>query len=141
MARALARAGWQVLGRNVRAPEGELDVVARDGDTLVVVEVKTSAARPDGRWRPADHVRPRDVVRRSRAARRIAANGRSRVDVVEVETAPRTAQAAGGSARRASPDGPRLVHHRGVIPGAPLALRWSGTGDAAAPRADRTAPR
>ncbi|MEL6431135.1 MAG: YraN family protein [Planctomycetota bacterium] len=139
-ARALVRAGWTVLGRNVRAPEGELDVVARDGEVLVVVEVKTSAADAGGRWRPADHVRPRDVMRRARAARRIAEGGRSRMDVVEVELAPGHARAAGGAAHRACRDGPRLVHHRGVTPGAPLALRGSGAGDAAASPAERTAP-
>lgn len=32
--------GWQVLGRNQRTPVGELDLVCREGDTVVVVEVK-----------------------------------------------------------------------------------------------------
>lgn len=44
----LVRKGWTVLSRNWR-PEGparglELDIVARDGDTLVFVEVKTRSA-------------------------------------------------------------------------------------------------
>ncbi|WP_028131223.1 MULTISPECIES: YraN family protein [Serinicoccus] len=33
--------GWQVVDRNWRCPEGELDVVAEDGRTLVFCEVKT----------------------------------------------------------------------------------------------------
>lgn len=33
--------GWVVLDRNWRCRWGELDVVARDGDCLVAVEVKT----------------------------------------------------------------------------------------------------
>jgi putative endonuclease len=35
----------RVLHRNVRLPEGELDLVAQDGDTLVFVEVKCRDAR------------------------------------------------------------------------------------------------
>lgn len=33
--------GWQVLERNWRCRDGELDLVALDGDELVAVEVKT----------------------------------------------------------------------------------------------------
>ena len=39
--RALTEAGLQVLDRNWRCREGELDVVAREGDALVFCEVKT----------------------------------------------------------------------------------------------------
>jgi putative endonuclease len=34
-------AGMQVLDRNWRCAEGEIDIVARDGDDLVFIEVKT----------------------------------------------------------------------------------------------------
>jgi putative endonuclease len=40
-ARYLERRGLTILERNWRGPEGELDIVARDGDTLVFVEVRT----------------------------------------------------------------------------------------------------
>jgi putative endonuclease len=40
-ARHLAKLGFVVLSRNWRCREGELDVVATDGRTLVVCEVKT----------------------------------------------------------------------------------------------------
>lgn len=33
--------GMVVLGRNVRCREGEIDIIARDGSTIVFVEVKT----------------------------------------------------------------------------------------------------
>jgi putative endonuclease len=39
--RHLARAGLTVVERNVRFPAGEIDLVAREGDDLVFVEVKT----------------------------------------------------------------------------------------------------
>ena len=43
--------GWEVLDRNWRTRLGEIDLVCRDHDTIVFVEVKTRAsadfARPD----------------------------------------------------------------------------------------------
>lgn len=41
VAEMLERRGWSVLARNVRLSRGELDLIARDGDTLVFLEVKT----------------------------------------------------------------------------------------------------
>ena len=41
----LTDAGLRVLDRNWRCREGELDIVARDGDALVFCEVKTRAGR------------------------------------------------------------------------------------------------
>jgi putative endonuclease len=40
VATRLERSGWRIVGRNVRLPSGELDIVALDGSTLVFVEVK-----------------------------------------------------------------------------------------------------
>lgn len=39
--RELRRRGYAVLARRYRTRWGEIDIVARDGDTLVFVEVKT----------------------------------------------------------------------------------------------------
>lgn len=36
--------GWHILGTWVRTPAGEIDVLARDGDDLVAVEVKARSA-------------------------------------------------------------------------------------------------
>ena len=52
--RALTEAGLQVLDRNWRCREGELDVVAREGDTLVFCEVKTRTG--SGFGHPAEAV-------------------------------------------------------------------------------------
>ncbi|MEV4244926.1 YraN family protein [Streptosporangium canum] len=38
----------QILDRNWRCPDGEIDVVAREGRALVVVEVKTRSGRTHG---------------------------------------------------------------------------------------------
>jgi putative endonuclease len=43
-ARALQRAGLAVIERNVRLPEGEIDLVCRDDGVVVFVEVKCRRA-------------------------------------------------------------------------------------------------
>jgi putative endonuclease len=51
VARRLAKAGWTILGRNVRVGRGELDLVAIDPGpprTLVVVEVRWRGRRDFG---------------------------------------------------------------------------------------------
>lgn len=47
--RRLEELGYRIEGRNVRTPSGEIDIVARDGDSLVFVEVK---ARRSARFGP-----------------------------------------------------------------------------------------
>lgn len=42
--------GYRVVERNARTPAGEIDLVARDGDTLCFVEIK---ARSDDGYGPA----------------------------------------------------------------------------------------
>ena len=37
----LAGCGYKIIERNYRFGHGEIDIIARDGDTLVFVEVKT----------------------------------------------------------------------------------------------------
>jgi putative endonuclease len=39
-AEALKAAGMTVIAQNIRSPQGEVDIVALDGNTLVFVEVK-----------------------------------------------------------------------------------------------------
>jgi len=45
-ARRLAEVGMTVIERNWRCRAGEIDIVARDGDALVVCEVKTRRSGP-----------------------------------------------------------------------------------------------
>ena len=44
----LTRQGMQLLDRNWRCSEGEIDLVMRDGDVVVVCEVKTRRSRSFG---------------------------------------------------------------------------------------------
>lgn len=60
-ARALTEAGMTVLARNWRCDLGELDLVARDGDVLVVCEVKTRSSDAFGS--------PLEAITRAKAAR------------------------------------------------------------------------
>ena len=53
--------GLQVLARNWRCPTGELDIVARDGASLVICEVKTRRGSAFGS--PAEAVGPRKLRR------------------------------------------------------------------------------
>ena len=50
VARRLAAAGWEIVERNARTRYGEIDIVARDGSTLVFIEVK--AAREGTQFGP-----------------------------------------------------------------------------------------
>jgi putative endonuclease len=61
---ALWLKGYRILGRGVRTPLGEIDILARRGDVLAVVEVK---ARPT-RAAAADGPHPAQRARLARAA-------------------------------------------------------------------------
>ena len=66
-ARLLADKGFAILARNWRQGRLELDLVCRDGGTLVFVEVKSR--RGDGLARPEDAMTPRKRRTLVRAAR------------------------------------------------------------------------
>lgn len=65
-ARYLIESGMAVLDRNWRCPDGEIDIIARDGDDLVFCEVKTR--RGDAYGDPVDAVVPAKAARLRRLA-------------------------------------------------------------------------
>lgn len=102
--RHLVDSGLVVLDRNWRSGTGEVDIVARDGDVLVLCEVKTR--RGFGFGTPAEAVVPEKVARLRRlAAEWLGQAGVSprevRFDVVEVFSPRRGA--------------PRVNHLRGAF--------------------------
>lgn len=40
-AKYLSEHGYEIIARNTRTPYGEIDIIARQGDTTIFVEVKT----------------------------------------------------------------------------------------------------
>jgi len=80
-------AGMAVLDRNWRCPDGEIDLVLRDGSVLVICEVKTRSTAIGGH--PLEAVSPAKFARLRRlAARWISEHdlrvGEVRVDIVGV---------------------------------------------------------
>ena len=69
VARRLAAAGWEIVERNARTRYGELDIVARDGATLVFIEVK--GARAGTEFGPERPILSIDF-RKQRRVRRLA---------------------------------------------------------------------
>jgi putative endonuclease len=57
--------GYRILGRRVRTPRGELDIVARRGRTVAFIEVKARSSIPVA----AEAVSPRQRRRIEQAAR------------------------------------------------------------------------
>ena len=89
--RHLEQSGYKILTRGFRMFRGEIDIIARDGETLVFVEVKTRTSEDFGR--------PEDAVTRSKQAqiRKIAqgylilvnpGDVPCRFDVLAVERSP-----------------------------------------------------
>ncbi|MGH3359640.1 MAG: YraN family protein [Nocardioidaceae bacterium] len=62
----LRAAGMVILDRNYRCAHGEIDIVARDGDTLVICEVKTRRNLEYGS--PFEAVTPQKAARLRRLA-------------------------------------------------------------------------
>ena len=66
-ARHLRREGYKILDRNVRLGRNEIDIIARDQDTIVFVEVRTRATLDDAP--PEDSITEVKMRHLRRAAR------------------------------------------------------------------------
>jgi putative endonuclease len=88
--RHLVRSGLTLLDRNWRCPQGEIDLVLRDGDEVVFVEVKTRSSVAFGH--PLEAITAAKLARLRRLAgawcEAHPGAGRIRIDAVAV-IAPR----------------------------------------------------
>ncbi|WP_436699196.1 YraN family protein [Nocardioides sp. BYT-33-1] len=82
-ARHLRERGMSVLERNWRGPEGEVDIVLRDGATLVVCEVKTRTSLRAGT--PHEAISDVKLDRLKRLGERWAAERGIRPDGIRVD--------------------------------------------------------
>jgi len=87
---ALQRRGYDILTRNWRCPLGEIDIIAQDHATLVIVEVKTRRGRSAGT--PEQGVDARKQAKLCELAQcyiqSASWEGDVRLDVVGVELSP-----------------------------------------------------
>ncbi len=81
--------GYRIVTRNLRGPGGEIDIVARDGETIVFVEVKSRTSRRFGSALGAVDARKRARLRSVAAdyLQFVAPNARARFDVLTFEGA------------------------------------------------------
>jgi putative endonuclease len=104
----LVSSGMAILDRNWRCADGELDLVARDGDDLVFVEVKTRSTTAFGD--PAEAVSPAKASRVRRLALRwLAAHGR------DTGAAPRHVRFDVVTVVRLGHEGPQVSHLRAAF--------------------------
>lgn len=87
-AQALVQKGYHILEQNFANKFGEIDIIAKDGDTLVFVEVKAKTGLEFG-W-PEEMVTPGKLNKIKRMAM-VYTNGeprRCRIDVVAIVLSP-----------------------------------------------------
>jgi putative endonuclease len=86
-AHRLEAAGLRIVGRNVRVPGGEIDLLAEEGDDLVFVEVRTRRAADGAAIESLSAAKLRRMWRSAMAY--CDANdtdpGRARLDVVSID--------------------------------------------------------
>jgi putative endonuclease len=82
----LAERGYQIVARNARTPYGEIDLIAKQADITIFVEVKTRTSNKMGL--PEDSVNPRKQAHMLACAEHYAmenAIDHWQIDVVSVE--------------------------------------------------------
>ncbi|HON41923.1 MAG TPA: YraN family protein [Bacillota bacterium] len=95
----LVSLGYEILGCNLRLGRNEIDILARDGDVLVVVEVKTRRSTAFGR--PEEQITLGKLRTLRLVATRVSAACRGapvRVDVVAVMADAATGESLAGAA-------------------------------------------
>jgi putative endonuclease len=87
----LAQHGFDIVTRNARTPYGEIDIIARQGETVVFVEVKTRTS--DKMGLPEDSITTRKRQHMLSAAEHYAMEHEIdhwQIDVISIERNPGT---------------------------------------------------
>jgi len=85
----LTQRGYEIMARNVRTPYGEIDIVTRQGDITIFVEVKTRTSNKMGL--PEESITPRKREHMLAAADHYAAEHEIdhwQIDVLAIEGKP-----------------------------------------------------
>ncbi len=81
--------GYEILARNARTPYGEIDIIAKQSNTLIFVEVKTRTSNTMGL--PEESITPRKRQHMISAAEHYAAEHEVdhwQIDVISIEGKP-----------------------------------------------------
>jgi len=84
--RYMEKRGVEVIARNIRTPYGEIDIIARQGDVTIFVEVKTLTSSKN--FFPEHNITPRKREHMLHAAEQYAAEHEIdhwQIDVIAIE--------------------------------------------------------
>ena len=85
----LSQRGYEIIARNIRTPYGEIDIVSRQGDITIFVEVKTRTSNTMGL--PEESITPRKREHMLACANHYAAEHEIdhwQIDVIAIEGKP-----------------------------------------------------
>jgi len=85
----LAQRGYEIISRNVRTPYGEIDVIAKQDNITIFVEVKTRTSNKMGL--PEESITPRKQEHMIACAEHYAAENEIdhwQIDVISIEGKP-----------------------------------------------------
>jgi len=88
-AKYLAQKGYEIVGRNVRTPYGEIDILAKHNDVIIFVEVKTRTSNKMGL--PEESITAKKREHMIACAEHYAAENeidRWQIDVISIEGKP-----------------------------------------------------
>lgn len=88
----LAKRGYEIIARNARTPYGEIDLIAKQDEVIIFVEVKTRTS--DKMGLPEESITPRKREHMISAAEHYAAEheiDRWQIDVIAIEGKPGSA--------------------------------------------------
>lgn len=87
----LIQKGYEIVGRNIRTPYGEIDIIAKQNDITIFVEVKTRTSNKMGL--PEESITPKKREHMIACAEHYAAEieiGTWQIDVISIEGKPGT---------------------------------------------------